>query len=248
MKEKLPKKMRRKTDDDDELFMLGMYNKYLNTDGYDVDDTANKKIQVDFPEIERIEWLYDSQVKDYQNLLKNRRNKMTQTFRYLLRQNETPYSSVPPSEKDKNDNDDDDDDDDDKPSQLLSDVATVAKIGGKALYYTGKGIYQGVKTGIEIYDWLNEEEDEDVEPPINEEVFTQTQGLLRRGASRSRSASPEEQPSGSNQAMRLLRRGASRSRSPEEQESGSNDAIRLLRRGGSRSRSETPPKRNPKKK
>ena len=220
VKDKLPKKMRRKTDDDDELFMLGMYNKYLNTDGYDVDATANKKTQADFPEIEGIEWLYDSQVKDYENLLKNRRNKMTQTFRYMLRQNETPYSSALPSEKDE----DEDDDDDDKPSQLLSDVATVAKIGGKAIYYTGKGIYQGVKTGIEIYDWLNEEEDEDVEPPINEEVFTQTQGLLRRGASRSRSPSIEEQPS------------------------GSIDAIRLLRRGASRSRSETPPKRNPKKK
>ena len=157
----------------------------------------------------------------------------------MLRQNETPYSSALPSEKDEDD-DDDDDDDDDKPSQLLSDVATVAKIGSKALYYTGKGIYQGVKTGIEIYDWLNEEEDEDVEPPISEEVFTQTQGLLRRGASRSRS--PEEQPSGSNQAMRLLRRGASRSRSPEEQPSGSNQAMRLLRRGASRSRSSTPKK------
>ena len=80
MKDKLPKKMRRKTDDDDELFMLGMYNKYLNTDGYDVDDarqslasirdTANEKIQAYFPEIEGIEWLYDSQVKDYENLLK----------------------------------------------------------------------------------------------------------------------------------------------------------------------------------
>ena len=228
VKEKLPKKMRRKTDDDDELFMLGMYNKYLNTDGYDVDYTANKKIQADFPEIEGIEWLYDSQVKDYANLLKNRRNKMTQTFRYMLRQNETPYSSVPPSEKDKNDNDDDDDDDDDddRPSperQLLNDVATVAKIRSKAIYHTGRALGQTIQTGIDAYNWLNEEEDEEPEPPINEEVFTQTQGLLRRGASRSRSPSIEEQPSGSNQAMRLLRRGASRSRSS------------------------TPPKKNPKK-
>ena len=215
VKDKLPKKMRRKTDDDDELFMLGMYNKYLKTDGYDVDATANKKIQAEFPEIEGIEWLYDSQVKDYANLLKNRRDKMTQTFRYMLRQNETPYSSVLPSEKDEDDvdDDDDDDDDDDKPSQLLSDVATVAKIGGKAIYHTGRALGQTIQTGIEIYDWLNEEEDEEPEPPINEEVFTQTQGLLRRGASRSRSPSTEEQPSGSNQAMRLLRRGASRSRS-----------------------------------
>ena len=66
-KEKLPKKIKRKTDDD-ELFLIGTYNNYLNTQGYDVDATANKKIQADFPEIEGIEWLYDSQVKDYKNL------------------------------------------------------------------------------------------------------------------------------------------------------------------------------------
>ena len=47
--------------------MLGMYNSYLKTDGYDVDATANKQIQADFPEIEGIEWLYDSQVQDYEN-------------------------------------------------------------------------------------------------------------------------------------------------------------------------------------
>ena len=77
---------------------------------------------------------------------------------------------------------------------------------------------------VDAYNWINEEEDdEEPEPPIDEEVFTQTQGLLRRGASRSRSASPEERAS------------------------GSNDAIRLLRRGASRSRSSTPPKKNPKK-
>ena len=70
-KEKLPKKIKRKTDDD-ELFLIGTYNKYLNTQGYDVDATANKKIQADFPEIEGIEWLYDSNVKDYKNLLKNK--------------------------------------------------------------------------------------------------------------------------------------------------------------------------------
>ena len=71
---------------------------------------------------------------------------------------------------------------------------------------------------------LNPEEDEEPEcerfasrswrePPNDEVVFTQTQGLIMRGASRGRSASPEEQPSGSNDAIRLLRRGASRSRS-----------------------------------
>ena len=83
---------------------------------------------------------------------------------------------------------------------------------------------------VDTYNWMNDYEDEEDdiepernafasrsirEPPIDEEVFEQTQGLMRRGASRSRSPSPqgEEQPSGSNQAMRLMRRGASRSRS-----------------------------------
>ena len=88
---------------------------------------------------------------------------------------------------------------------------------------------------IDAYNWMNDDndasaeasrgirdDDEDVEPPIDNEVYERTQGLMRRGASRSRS--------------------------PEERASGSNDAIRLLRRGASRSRSETPPKRNPKKK
>ena len=101
---------------------------------------------------------------------------------------------------------------------------------------------------VDAYNWWNEDGDdavassgqsrddnEDVEPPIDEEMFEQTQGLLRRGASHEVSRGA----------------GARRSRSPEPQEeqpSGSSDAIRLLRRGASRSRSETPPKRNPKKK
>ena len=107
---------------------------------------------------------------------------------------------------------------------IADDLATMARVGGNIIYYTGQGIGQGIKMAIDAYNWMNEEdENEEPEPPIDEEVFTQTQGLLRRGASRSRSPSPEEQAS------------------------GSNDAIRLLRRGASRSRSETPPKRNPKK-
>ena len=99
VKDKLPKNRRRKTDDDDELFMLGMYNSYLKSDGYDVDATANKKIQADFPEIEGIEWLYESQVKDYENLLKRRRDKMTQTFRYMLRQNDIQMVLLIPPKK-----------------------------------------------------------------------------------------------------------------------------------------------------
>ena len=96
---------------------------------------------------------------------------------------------------------------------IADDLATMARVGGNIIYYTGQGIGQGINMAVDAYNWWNDEdeEDEEPEPPINEEVFEQTQGLMRRGASRSRS--PEEQASGSNQAMRLMRRGASRSRS-----------------------------------
>ena len=95
---------------------------------------------------------------------------------------------------------------------IADDLASMARVGGNIIYYTGQGIGQGINMAVDAYNWWNEDEDdEDVEPPIDEEVFEQTQGLMRRGASRSRS--PEEQASGSNQAMRLMRRGASRSRS-----------------------------------
>ena len=120
---------------------------------------------------------------------------------------------------------------------IADDLATMARAGGNILYYTGQGIGQGINMAVDAYNWWNEDGDdavassgqsrddnEEPEPPIDEEIFEQTQVLMRRGASRSRS------------------------RSPEERASGSNDAIRLLRRGASRSRSETPPKRNPKKK
>ena len=113
---------------------------------------------------------------------------------------------------------------------IADDLATMARVGGDILYYTGQSIGQGISMAVDTYNWMNDYEDEEDdiepernafasrsirEPPIDEEVFEQTQGLMRRGASRSRSPSPqgEEQPSGSNQAMRLMRRGASRSRS-----------------------------------
>ena len=96
---------------------------------------------------------------------------------------------------------------------IAADLATMARVGGNIIYYTGQGIGQGINMAVDAYNWLNEgdEDDEEPEPPIDEEVFEQTQGLMRRGASRSRS--PEERASGSNDAIRLLRRGASRSRS-----------------------------------
>ena len=100
---------------------------------------------------------------------------------------------------------------------IADDLATMARVGGDILYYTGQGIGQGINMAVDAYNWINEDnEEEEPEPPIDEEVFEQTQRLMRRGASRSRSPEQqqeEEQPSGSNQPMRLLRRGASRSRS-----------------------------------
>ena len=79
---------------------------------------------------------------------------------------------------------------------IADDLATMTGVGGNIIYYTGQGIGQGIGMAIDAYNWINDNEhdDEDVQPPIN-----------------------------------------------EEQASGSNDAIRLLRRGASRSRSETPP-------
>ena len=79
---------------------------------------------------------------------------------------------------------------------IADDLATMARVGGNVIYYTGQGIGQGIGMAIDAYNWINdnEEEDEDNQPPVD-----------------------------------------------EEQASGSNDAIRLLRRGASRSRSETPP-------
>ena len=107
---------------------------------------------------------------------------------------------------------------------IADDLATMARVGGNIIYYTGQGIGQGIGMAIDAYNWINEDEDEDTQPHIDasaeasranrdEEVFQTTHGIMRRGASRSRSHTPEERASGSNDAIRLLRRGASRSRS-----------------------------------
>ena len=94
---------------------------------------------------------------------------------------------------------------------IADDLATMARVGGNVIYYTGQGTgrvggglasfaeasRQGIGMAIDAYNWINdneEDDNEDTQPPID-----------------------------------------------EEQASGSNDAIRLLRRGASRSRSETPP-------
>ena len=127
---------------------------------------------------------------------------------------------------------------------IADDLATMARAGGNIIYYTGQGIGQGINMAVDAYNWWNEEEgEEDVEPHIDatqspralrdEEVFEQTQGLMRRGASRSRS---REASRGSDE----------RPEQEEEQASGSNQAMRLMRRGASRSRSSTPPKKGKK--
>ena len=99
---------------------------------------------------------------------------------------------------------------------IADDLTTMARVGGNVIYYTGQGIGQGIGMAIDAYNWINdneEDDNEDTQPPIDEEVFQTTQALMRRGARRSRSNTPEERASGSNDAIRLLRRGASRSRS-----------------------------------
>ena len=79
-----------------------MFNPFLDTTGYDVEviqeegkTTAEKGLLADYPDFERIGWIFDSEVKDYESLLKDRRNKMTQTFRYMLKQNSISSSSEP---------------------------------------------------------------------------------------------------------------------------------------------------------
>ena len=107
-KDKLPKRKRLKTDDD--LFVEGMYHPFLDTRGYEVEavqenniNTSEKGVTADFPELENLGWMFDSEVKDYQSLLKDSRDKMTQTFRYMLEQNNsssvTSFSGSSPSDQ-----------------------------------------------------------------------------------------------------------------------------------------------------
>ena len=71
---------------------------------------------------------------------------------------------------------------------IADDLATMARVGGNVIYYTGQGIGQGRGMAIDAYNWINdnEEEDEDIQPPIDasaeasranrdEEVFQTTQ-------------------------------------------------------------------------
>ena len=107
-KDKLLKRKRLKTDDD--VFVEGMYHPFLDTRGYEVEavqenniNTSEKGVTADFPELENLGWMFDSEVNDYQSLLKDRRDKMTQTFRYMLEQNNsssvTSFSGSSPSDQ-----------------------------------------------------------------------------------------------------------------------------------------------------
>ena len=107
-KDTLPKRKKHKTDDD--LFVEGMYHPFLDTRGYEVEavqenikTTSEKGVTADFPELENLGWMFDSEVKDYQSLLRDRRDKMTQTFRYTLEQpnsgSVTSFSGSSPSDQ-----------------------------------------------------------------------------------------------------------------------------------------------------
>ena len=107
-KDKLPRRKRRTTDGD--LFVEGMYHPFLDTRGYEVESvqqnnktTSEKGVTADFPELENLEWMFHREVKDYQSLLKDRRDKMTQTFRYMLEQNNSSsvasFSGSSPSDR-----------------------------------------------------------------------------------------------------------------------------------------------------
>ena len=87
-----------------------MYHPFLHTKGYEVEATQNnnkttseKEVTADFPELENLGSIFDSEVKDYQSLLRDRRDKMPQTFRYMLEQNEsssvTSFSGSSPSDQ-----------------------------------------------------------------------------------------------------------------------------------------------------
>ena len=117
-KDKLPKRKRRIVDarqslasirDNDDLFVEGMYHPFLDTKGYEVvavqnnyRTTSEKGATADFPDLENLGWMFDSEVKDDRSLLKDRRDKMTETFRYMLEQNSssvTSFSGSSPSDQ-----------------------------------------------------------------------------------------------------------------------------------------------------
>ena len=55
---------------------------------------------------------------------------------------------------------------------ISDDLATMARVGGNVIYYTGQGIGQGISAVTDAYNWINEDNDEDEQPeaPMDEEV------------------------------------------------------------------------------
>ena len=92
-KDKLPKRKRRASDDD--VYIKGMYNPFLDTTGYDVEviqeegkTTAEKGVLADYPDFEGIGWIFDSEVKDYEAFLKKQNDTniwvYVETEQYLI--------------------------------------------------------------------------------------------------------------------------------------------------------------------
>ena len=63
---------------------------------------------------------------------------------------------------------------------ISDDLATMARVGGNVIYYTGQGIGQGISAVIDAYNWIKEDndEEEEIQPPINEEVYEQPSILV----------------------------------------------------------------------
>ena len=201
-------------------------------------------------------YMFDSDIRDFKSTYENRRDKMTQTVRYLLTEERGTQTEGTDEEdddsyiknhwtfnrdkkdkstqtfkyknKERNPTDKDDNDDNDNSSRLSDLAQNALGLGLYTAYQGGRLALNGVRLGMNLIDSFNERDS------TSEEEREPTPRIIRRGASRSRSASVDV-------------RQRSRSRD-EEMPSGSNDAIRLLRRGASRSRSPTPDKKNRKRK
>ena len=49
---------------------------------------------------------------------------------------------------------------------IADDLATMARVGGNIIYYTGQGIGQGINMAIDAYNWMNDVNEEDFEPEL----------------------------------------------------------------------------------
>ena len=43
---------------------------------------------------------------------------------------------------------------------IADDLATMARVGGNIMYYTGQGIGQGINMAVDAYNWWNEDGDD----------------------------------------------------------------------------------------